>query len=288
MTNSNKEWKLHTMASNKNLNDALQQQHHAAQFLALIGHHLIPQQPDDSNTNMEYISDGELLLGNSLHNGMRAGLQLEELNIRLLDNEHNVKKVIVLDGKSRRKVFDELKQSLSDLGVEVAGFKTELHYEIPAHQLDKGTAFSVGDKRYFIENTIYRHNAEVVLNEIANTNDHAEPVRVWPHHFDTGTFIAVSYNNKGEVSQSIGIGWAIPDSMVNEPYYYLSFWSEKPIKSLKKFSPLDAGEWMMPDWNGAILKHTEIFKEQPSTKQHELVKSFFNSGIAILTNHFKL
>ena len=114
MTNSNKEWKLHRMASNKNLNDALQQQHHAAQFLALIGHHLIPQQPDDSNTNMEYISDGELLLGNSLHNGMRAGLQLEELNIRLLDNEHNVKKVIVLDGKSRRKVFDELKQSLSD------------------------------------------------------------------------------------------------------------------------------------------------------------------------------
>ena len=161
----------------------------------------------------------------------------------------------------------------------------ELHYEIPAHKLDKGAAFSINDKKYFQENTFYRHNAEIVLNEIAHANDQAEPVRVWPHHFDTGTLIPVALN-EGKLSKSIGLGWAIPDSMVDEPYYYLSFWSEKPDDKLKTFPKLNAGQWMTPNWNGAVLKHSEIYKEKSAEKQFKLVESFYSRGIEILLTHF--
>ena len=282
--NQNKSWKQLTLPFNSKLNDTLQQQHHAAQFIALTGHYLIPQKADDSNTNMIYISEGDLLVGNDLPNGLRVALKLTDLRIRILDKDNNTKKEIALDGKTKKDVFDELKQSLSDLDVDVLGFKNELHYEMPVLQLDKSAVFSVKNEFNFIENSIYRYNAEIVLNKIATNFDKAESVKIWPHHFDTGTFFPLSHSDNGDLTSSIGIGWTIPDNMVNEPYYYLSFWSKNPIEDLEELKPLVAGEWMMPIWNGAVLKHSEILKEKSAVKQYKLAISFFKSCIEILTN----
>ena len=63
-------WKTLTQSFTGDLHNVLLQQHHAAQFIALVGKHLIPQQPDDSNTNMEYLADREWLIGNELPGGL--------------------------------------------------------------------------------------------------------------------------------------------------------------------------------------------------------------------------
>ena len=280
-------WKTQKLAFNENIHQALQQQHHAAQFIAMVGHHLIPQKDDDSNTNMEFIPDEDLLLGNYLPNGMRVALQLAELNLLILDKENKVKKLIKLDGKTKNKVFVELAQNLADVGIDVTNLKNELHYEIPSHPLDKDAVFSVKDKKSFTENTHNRHNAKIVLNEISSLFEQQEPIRIWPHHFDTGAFYVISKNEKGEATQTIGIGFAIPDSMINEPYYYLSFWSADATEGLDELPSLPSGQWLMPDWNGAVLKHSEILKADSADVQHELVKSFYQSGIEILIQAFK-
>ncbi len=280
-------WRPETIPFNKEMKDALEQQHHAAQFLALVGHHLIPQKTDDSNTNMQYISDNDTLSGNSLPGGYRLALQLTDLNINILDKDDEVLEEIVSAGKSKQEVFTELKQKLSGFGVDVTKFKEVLHYEIPEHGLDKGAPFSIKNKRYYIENSIHRHNAEIIINEIAADFDQSEPVRVWPHHFDTGTFIPVSRNEKGEVSQTIGAGWAINDSMINEPYFYLSFWSQKPLENPGDIPPLKSGRWMMPDWNGAVLKLSEITREETAEKQYQLAESFYKQGIELLLQKLK-
>ena len=145
------EWKLMTMAFNNELNNALQQQHHAAQFIALVGRYLIPQQPDDSNTNMEFIFGKDMLRGNVLANGMRVALQMSEMKISILDKKNNVKNVIALEGKTKQKVFDELTQNLADFGIDVTDFKNELHYEIPSHQLDKDPVFSKKTKMILLK-----------------------------------------------------------------------------------------------------------------------------------------
>ena len=105
MNTSNKEWKPLTIAFNEDLRDALQQQHHAAQFIALVGRHLIPQQADDSNTNMQYLPDQGLLAGNELSNGLRVTLQLTDLKLCFVDQEGNNKNEISLYGKSKQLVF---------------------------------------------------------------------------------------------------------------------------------------------------------------------------------------
>lgn len=276
------------MPFNNNINDALQQQHHATQFIAMVGHHLIPQQADDSNSNMEYIPEENLLLGNALPNGMRVGLHLVYLKLLILDKENDINKTIELIGKTKQQVFVELAQNLADVGIEVSNLKNELHYKIPAHPLDEGAVFSVENKSDFIENANYRNNAKMVLNELSELFQQDEPIRIWPHHFDTGAFYVISKNEKGEASQTIGIGFAIPDSMIDEPYYYLSFWSENPVEGIDKFPALDAGSWMMPNWNGAVLRHSEIVKANSADEQHELVKSFYQSGIKMLMQAFQI
>ena len=279
-------WKLLSSSFSQELNDALQQQYHATQFIAMAGRHLIPQQPDDSNTNMQYLPHQKLLAGNELSNGMRLALHLTDLKLCFLDQAGECKNEISLIGKSKLQVFEELKKTLVGLDIDISKFKNVLHYEIPAHELDAGSSFLIKDKAFFQENTKYRHNAELIMNDLATLYPKASSVRVWPHHYDTGSFLPVAYNEKGELSKSIGLGWAIPDGMVDEPYYYLSFWSDKPIEGLDKLPSLDAGEWMMPNWNGGILKHSDILKTGSASEQQSLVKSFYHSGINMIMDHF--
>lgn len=281
------EWEIQSLTYTEDISDALQQQHHAAQFIAMVGKYLIPQKEDDSNTNMQFMMDGELLVGNKLPNEWQIALDLTNLNLSIFDKEFKPKSEIQLNGKTKAQVFDNLKQTLAKFDFDVSKFKNELHYEIPGHKLDKNLPFSIRYKNLFQENTVYRHNAEIVLNEIIADINNAEPVRIWPHHFDTGSIIPLARNDQNKVSSSIGIGWAMPDSMIPEPYYYLSFWSEKPDEGLKSLSALAAGQWMMPNWNGAVLKHSEIFSGKSASEQHNMVKSFFTSGMNILVNKLK-
>ena len=279
---SNNNWKIQSLPFNDDIKDALMQQHHAAQFIAKVGRHLVPQKDDDSNTNMEFIPEDNLLLGNVMPNGMSVALQLSDLKLFIVDEAKNIRKTICLDGKTQEMIFVELAQNLADIGIDVTNFKDELHYEIPFHELDNGAVFSIKDNEALVENAKYRHNAKLVLNEVSKLLDQDELIRIWPHHFDTGAFYVISKNENGEATKTIGIGFAIPDSMVEEPYYYLSFWSDKPIENLNKFNQFSAGSWMMPDWNGAVLRHSELQKANSASDQYDMVKSFYTDGINAL------
>ncbi len=288
ITNGNHTWKQLTLDFNKELSNALLQQHHAAQFIALAGRYLIPQEADDSNTNMQYQADREWLVGNVLSGGMRIALHLPDLELFTIDKFNHCRSEIPLAGKSKQQVFEQLKQNLSDLGLDVSKFRKELHYTLPDHELDKNAAFLTGDKKYTQENIFYRHNAEIIISKIASNFKKADPVRIWPHHFDTGSSIPVGYNANGGVSKSIGLGWAIPDDMIDEPYYYLSFWSESPVGDFSELPAPEAGEWIRTGWNGGVARHSDILKISSAGRQQEFVELFFNSGIKILSEHFNL
>lgn len=279
-------WQNLTLPFNNNLNDSLKQQHHAAQFIALVGKYLIPQLPDDSNTNMLFSLKHEFMVGNKLPNGIHIALYLQNLILHFLDENFRSKHSISLNGKSKNQVFEELKQTLATFGNDVSKFTKELHYEIPSHDLDNGSTFNIDDSESFSENILYRHNSEIILNNIATDFSNASSVRIWPHHFDTGSYIPIEFNSKNEVVKSFGIGWAVPDSMINEPYYYLSFWSENSIDDFNQLPLPDAGEWITTGWKGGVLKLSDLIKEKTSKSQYELVKTFFHSGIKILNEHY--
>lgn len=155
-----------------------------------------------------------------------------------------------------------------------------LHYELPENYPGKDFCFHA-DEVSLTENANYRFNANLILSDFADQYNLLKEVKIWPHHFDTGFFIGLENNEKGELIKSVGLGFAIPDSMIDEPYYYLSFWSSdgdfKPSKT-----ELNFGKWMMPNWNGAILTISEINSALSADEQKHIVTEFFKEGIKSL------
>ncbi len=279
-------WKRIYFQFDKKLENVLRQQHLAAQLVALVGRYLVSPKPDSSNINMKYIAKKEMLLGNQLENGVQVGLQLSKLEIHVFKLNKKAIAIIQLNEKSFEFALAELRLVLSDAGVDISKLKNEQPYFLPSDFLEDDK-FHNTNKFELEAATLLRHNAEIIINELAREYKNAIPVRIWPHHFDTGTFFATARNQAGEVSQTIGLGWAMPDEMIKEPYFYLSFWSEKELRNISKLTPLEIGNWMTPGWKGAVLKHSEIINETSAQKQHQLVKQFFNEGVSVVSRLFK-
>lgn len=285
-TNSNNSWRQLSLEFDKGVHSALLHQHHAIQLISLAGKYLIPQQPDDSNTNMQYQSAGEWIIGNELPRGFRIALDLSQLKLLIINNSKKPYTEIEVACRTKSDVFDNMKEKLSGLGIDVSDLSMQLHYEIPGHELDGKAAFFMDSEQDIRENIYYRHNAEIVISKASGKFPNAEPVRIWPHHFDTGSLVPIEKNDAGAVSRSVGLGLAIPDNMVDEPYYYLSYWSESPVEDFGKLPDPDAGEWIRTGWNGGIVRNSDILKISGAEGQQEFVESFFNSGIEILRQQY--
>lgn len=286
MKSTTYQWIPLTLDFNDRYHDALQQQHHAAQFIALAGRYLIPQEPDDSNTNMSYNAEKHLLLGNRISDSIYIGLDLFTLELYLFDVSLQPLHSINPAGKKHNQVFEQFKNALSDTGIDTSKLVDKMHYEIPQHAVSKGHTFNVEQQQYFRENASGRHNGDFILKNIVSMFKNAAPVRIWPHHFDSGTIIPLAHNEKGSVSKSIGLGWAIPDEMVAEPYFYLSYWSEKPAPDFNQLPPIEEGQWISSGWQGAVLRLSDILKENDARVQYEKTRLFFNSGISILQDSY--
>jgi hypothetical protein len=113
------------------------------------------------------------------------------------------------------------------LKIEAVNLKHELHYDLIDHPLLHGGMFQLADLAFVKELIAQRNKAELVLQKVSAAHADATTVSIWPHHFDNGGLLPLSHNKKGKISSSIGIGWAVPDSMIDEPCFYLSFWSEE-------------------------------------------------------------
>ena len=274
-------------AFNEKTLEALLIQHQAVQYISLVGKYFIAEKADDSHTNMQFVNESDSFIGNDFGDHFKIAFNTRALKLLLINDRNEIKSEIELVGKTKEEVFSALQQLLEENGFNSSQLKNKWHYSIPEHPLDHGGKFESVEKKHSQINYNYRHNATIVLNEIADKFGFQTDIRVWPHHFDTGAFIPMSYNKDGALNQYIGLGFAIPDTMINEPYFYLSFWSEETIIALKNPKSIQNGKWMIPDWNGAVLKISDILNEKTAVKQHQMVYDFFVSGLDALLPFMK-
>ena len=82
--------------------------------------------------------------------------------------------------------FNDLKQMLNKEGIDSSSLKDELHYDLPDHPLIHEAEYNAGDLLSMRELIAQRHNADLALHKVIEGFPGAEPVRIWPHHFDTG------------------------------------------------------------------------------------------------------
>ena len=99
--------------------------------------------------------------------------------------------------------------------------------------------------------------AQLVLENIDKQYNLNTSIRIWPHHFDTGIYSALPNSDI-----TIGLGLAIPDSICNNHYLYISGYKNGNTMDTSKLSKLESGEWKSNGFTGAILDTNTIVESQ--------------------------
>ena len=243
--------------------DMPMQLHLAAQYLATTGISFLEKKEDDSHTNLEFSTTEKRLATWPLdENGTQLGLHYPTFSLQWISTEVQS---LPLDGKSHNEVVMWLKEASASLSPS-KNYEYNLHYELP-YVMKPDESFQLTDSEKIEKLIQLRTMANVVLAQVLADNDLSSDIRIWPHHFDTGAFSELSSNTK----TAVGLGLSIPDSLVDDYYFYISGYHGHTALDTSSFSKLNHGTWLNDGFKGAVLP--------ASSSNAQQAISFFNEAI---------
>lgn len=270
-------WKPIQKTDVQDLNDENKLHHQAVQFIAIAGKYLLHDKDDDSNTNMIWNTALNSYVGNELPQSKRAAVRLPEFSLCIFDNKDYVVQSMEMSGTTWNELYDWFEKALQANDIDTTRLQPELHYEIQEHGLYETASFDAPNQEMAKQIATLRHNARQILQEITKPYANATPVSIWPHHFDTGTMIPLQ-NKKNETIATIGLGLAVADEMVEEPYFYVNHWMQTPPESYPDLKNPEQGKWIIETWKGSVLPISKLFGLSPD-KQEKTAKAFFETSI---------
>lgn len=273
-------WKQLAKKDTQEINQAIAYVHHAAQLVAAVGNSLLPKADDDSQSNLEWLPGLNALAGQVIDGQFRAALRYLPFELLVLDDQNRIREGESIPNRTKEELFTWLRRSVTRVGGKGAEIRPIDHFQIADHAVEHGAKFPEIDSHLHYELINYRSNSDWVLNEVAGLYKDVTPVRTWPHHFDTGAVMTLAKDEAGNATQTIGIGWACPDEVVPEPYFYVNHWTKEENLDYEQLPDLDgAGKWHINDWKGAVLKNTDIIEHRQTEDQQQEVLKFFRSAI---------
>jgi hypothetical protein len=264
----------------KYLNDTIDVVHHAVQLIAISGRFLSKPKEDDSHTAMEYSRTHNMMVGTKLEGdkSVRIALDIINLNLHILDTR--LHSLVKYDLKDRKKEdgFQFLKKELMAFGLDTTLMKMETHFNIPDHPAGRGVPFTIAHPDSASLHAELRSVAKTTLQSLVRVFENTSEILIWPHHFDTGMIVYVDPDEKGKMRGTIGIGFAVHDSMVEEPYFYVNHWSDNDVDYPESLPNLDKGQWHLDNWKGVYLKISDFLDKDDNIKV-DVVESFLSAGI---------
>lgn len=245
--------------------------HHAAQFLAMAGKHFIENKSDDSNTNLGFEND--LLISRPIMLTEKSFQLFVDPKNWLIGTQNMTGDVIEskeLAGSTKDDVLHWLRNQLEKEGLNGDALKYIDHYEIPKHALDEGSSFQSLNQEVVKTWIQSRNNAKVLLNDLNKIVGIDSEIRIWPHHFDTGTYYAF-----GE-KKAIGAGWAMADALVDNPYLYIYGWNGDGSIDYSNLPTLEIGKWLVQEnWQGIIVPLKVIIEDD--SQYQKIINSISNT-----------
>jgi len=258
------------------LNEAQSTLHHAVQFIAASGKYLLEEKADDSHTNMSWDSGNKIFYGGSINNRARVGLHVPTLSLKITGPTGIELASLSLSGKTKQEGLLWLRQALQLKQIDASALELKMHYEIPEHPTDEAKPFPELDSIVLEELANHRSIADKFCNDIFSQHAKSSPARTWPHHFDHGVYVPFRFNDNGDAIQSFSAGYAVADSVINEPYFYVTQWKKDEEIDYSETPQLEYGEWLPEKLKGAGLALSDILK---MNNQEEGIKAFLNKTV---------
>ena len=249
------------------MKDLAEQTHLAAQYLAAAGISFLTKKPDDSHTNLGFIADsGEVETHPLSEHNDKLILNYNTFSLEWKSNTEKI--AFKLDGATHSEVLQWLSEtSKAQLNKE---YNYNLHYDLP-YTLKEDSKFSLSDASTLKELMHLRILSQFIIEEIDQYYNLNTSIRIWPHHFDTGLYDAVPGTDI-----SVGLGLAIPDSVCNEHYLYITGYKDGKAMDTSGFDKLSKGEWKSSGFTGAILNTKGLVESDGIDFFKEVINQLIN------------
>lgn len=263
-------------------NAAEAQIHVASQMISLTGKNLVSPNPDDSHTTAKWDSDRGQIVGREFElKGNRYSVFVDAISFSFgINKNDDVMDEIDLHGLTYMQTVEPWKKWLIDAGYD-AELDLSLHYELPASDHYKFESFTKPNQAIldsWVANRTLANAAYRKLNEIIGFES---DINIWPHHFDSGTY-HVFHETDGTADRSIGAGFAVADSMVNEPYFYIYGWFKDKQLDYSDAPSIVGSRWITDGWEGAVLPISAI-----TNNPLEVVSEFYSKTSSYLKDKLK-
>lgn len=227
--------------------------HQLSQLLAKAGRSFVSPQEDDSHTNLYFDAMSRRIYTHPFGEPRRSlSLNLREQYFEWIDLDRKAEFIAPIAGQTLPQLEQTIAQAVEKAGLDAVAYREALHFEIPAYQ-DNTMAFSEMDEDTLQEWQYFRRLANQVGMALLGYLEAEGQPRIWPHHFDTGTYCVV--NNR----MGIGYGLAMEDDLVGAPYFYVSAYPQEGAVDYSNPRALTSGHWKITDnWKGAVLPLPEL------------------------------
>ncbi|NNJ80803.1 MAG: hypothetical protein HKP11_01295 [Flavobacteriaceae bacterium] len=240
----------------------------AAQYLAAAGKSFVEHKPDDSHTNLSLSTEHKSLVTRELgENGDRLLLSYEHFSLKWISRDG-----IEITHLHNTRHAENVKW-LNEVSQQRIGksYVFDLHYDL-GYDLHEEFKFELENKEELKDLYQRRVMANNVLTSFLSRHSLRSEIRIWPHHFDTGAFVT----DVGIQKLSIGLGMAIPDSMSEHYYFYLSGYNGRDGIDTSSFEQLTRGSWKNEGFKGAILPIAEMKEKDAVQFLDEAMKAYIN------------
>ena len=221
--------------------------HLAAQYLATASKSFLEPIADDSHTNLGFsIVDGAIY--SRVLDGKKGYLCLSYKTFSLKWFTPSGSEVLSLHGKSHGEIVQWLHE-MTTKTIENGKYTYDLHYDLPYESITDDFVFELKNTSQLEELIHYRILIQLVLENFLEMEQLQSEIRIWPHHFDTGAFSTL----EDIPGVAIGLGLAIPDSICDHPYFYMSAYQGHESIAITDYPALTLGAWGHNGFVGAIL-----------------------------------
>ncbi|WP_224483929.1 hypothetical protein [Robertkochia aurantiaca] len=229
--------------------------HHLAQFLASFNNSFLEKKPDDSQSSLSWSIAESALFSKSVE-GVLLELNYPDIMMRMHGGDRTLE--VDLLGLEKSGIDAWLRESLSQFSLDAGRLNHDNGYSLNT-EFDTFISVDSDEEKMILQLVEERNIAQKALQEIGEhlSNMKHSPVRVWPHHFDTGM---LSYAESGDHSKGLSMGYTIADNIYHLPYFYASSLADKDAEKTKGMPPPGDGKWVSSDnWRGAILPTDSSF-----------------------------
>ncbi|GET22743.1 hypothetical protein [Prolixibacter denitrificans] len=258
--------------------EAMYQLHHAVQFIALAGEHLVEKHHHHEHRSMSWHHDG-FFYGDKIkvhHEYFHVGLDVTSFTLIFLDEYLHILKKVPLIELSKGEVLKRFKTMLHHHQLDDEAIQFPVDRNHPT-KLDDEFTFGQHSGNALWQNIALRNNTALVLEKLLQPFEHTREIKTWPQHFNTEALIPMRRESHGELLRSISIGLAAPGKEIKEPHFYVILRKDQPDVVPDRHTDAP-GQWLTDHQTHRVLLLSDVVKAE---NQQELLTRFYEESLEI-------